>query len=86
MTIFTDNPAKAYPSQYDVWHQFGSAFQAVEGLVFNTEIFGAYFEQALTELYADNVQYVETRALLGPVCVTNIHVYTVHREFVIPNC
>ena len=54
--------------------------------MFNTEIFGAYFEQALTELYADNVQYVETRALLGPVGVTNIHVFTIHRIFVIPNC
>ncbi|KAI0234306.1 Adenosine deaminase 2 [Lamellibrachia satsuma] len=67
MTIITGNPAKAYRTQYEVWQQFNSGFKAIEGLVFTTEIFGAYFEQALKEQLADNVQYVETRALLGPV-------------------
>ena len=63
----TDNPTEAYQTVYSVWQRFGSAFAAVGGLVFNTETFGPYFEQALKELLADNVQYVETRALLGPV-------------------
>ena len=40
--------------------------------MFTTEIFGAYFEQALKEQLADNVQYVETRAPLGPVSLVNI--------------
>ena len=80
MSIMTDNPTEAYRTVYDVWQRFGSAFLTVGGLIFNTETFGPYFEQALKELHADNVQYVETRALLGPVslafnCMQSYNIY-----------
>jgi len=68
MTLFTDqDPEAVYPSQDVVWDRFEQAFLAVWGLVTYAPVFRDYYYQGLTELYMDNVMYLELRALLPEV-------------------
>ena len=67
MTLVTDNPDEDNRTQAEIWRKFYSSFKATYGLICNTEIFGAYYYEALRERYDDNVQYIETRSMLGPV-------------------
>ena len=67
MTLNVADPAKTYPTQDSVWQKFYSCFQTADGLIFYEEIFKAYFMEAISEFYVDNVQYIEFRALLNSV-------------------
>ena len=67
LTLNVADPAKTYPTQDSVWQKFYSCFQTADGLIFYEEIFKAYFMEAISEFYVDNVQYIEFRALLNSV-------------------
>lgn len=68
LTIFTDlDPDILYPTQDVIWSRFEQAFLAVSGLVSYAPVFRDYYYQGLSEFYADNVMYLEVRALLPEV-------------------
>lgn len=68
LTVFTDlDPDVLYPTQDVLWGRFEQAFIAVSGLVSYAPVFREYYHQSLSEFYADNVMYLEVRALLPEV-------------------
>ncbi|XP_007553317.1 adenosine deaminase 2-A [Poecilia latipinna] len=68
LTLFTDrDPETEYPSQDVVWNRFEAAFGALWGLVTFAPVFRDYYMEALNQFYADNVMYLELRALLPQV-------------------
>ncbi|CAL8355506.1 unnamed protein product [Lota lota] len=65
MTLWTqEDPEVVYPSQDVVWKSFEQAFMATWGLVTHAPVFRDYFHEGLSQLYRDNILYVEVRALL----------------------
>ncbi|XP_028814233.1 adenosine deaminase 2-A isoform X2 [Denticeps clupeoides] len=64
LTLFTDHPEEAYPSQDVVWKRFEQAFLVVWGLVTYAPVFKDYFYEGLKQFRADHVIYLDLRALL----------------------
>lgn len=65
LTLFTgEDPEAAYPSQDAVWSRFEQAFLVAWGLVTHAPVFRDYYHTGLSQFYADNIMYVEVRALL----------------------
>ncbi|XP_041935213.1 adenosine deaminase 2-A isoform X1 [Alosa sapidissima] len=62
LTLFTEDPESAYPSDDAVWARFEDAFRIISGLVTYAAVFMDYLYQSLEEFYADNVMYVEIRS------------------------
>ncbi|XP_078529773.1 adenosine deaminase 2-like isoform X2 [Lissotriton helveticus] len=67
LTLVTENPEVAYPTQSSIWTKFKSAYQAAISIVSFAPVFKRYIYEGLKELYEDNVQYLELRATLNPV-------------------
>lgn len=67
LTLFTEDPEVAYPTQDVVWEQFEKKFLAISGLITYASAFKDYFYQGLQELYNDNILYLELRTGLSQV-------------------
>uniref|UniRef100_A0A8C9T373 adenosine deaminase n=2 Tax=Scleropages formosus TaxID=113540 RepID=A0A8C9T373_SCLFO len=65
LTLFTADPETTYPSQNVVWSKFEQTFSAVLGLLRHAPVFKDYLYQGLTQLYQDNIIYVELRTDLS---------------------
>uniref|UniRef100_A0A667YS09 adenosine deaminase n=1 Tax=Myripristis murdjan TaxID=586833 RepID=A0A667YS09_9TELE len=65
LTLFTEDPDTAYPSQDIVWEKFEKAFISAAGLITHAPVLKDYFYRGLEELHQDNVMYLELRSGLS---------------------
>ncbi|XP_029019877.1 adenosine deaminase 2-A isoform X2 [Betta splendens] len=65
LTLVTEDPDGAYPSQDAVWEKFEKAFIAAAGLITHAPVLRDYYYKGLEELHHDNVMYLELRSGLS---------------------
>ncbi|KAM4615664.1 adenosine deaminase 2-A [Polymixia lowei] len=65
LTLFTEDPDIAYPSQAIVWEKFEKAFIAAAGLITHAPVLKDYLYKGLEDLYKDNIMYLELRSGLS---------------------
>ncbi|XP_030572689.1 adenosine deaminase 2 [Drosophila novamexicana] len=61
---FSMYPFSSFLSNNQAWNQFMSIFILLDGLLLYAPVWAEYYYNALTEMYADGVQYLELRSLL----------------------
>ncbi|XP_033752918.1 adenosine deaminase AGSA-like [Pecten maximus] len=64
MSMVVPDPVKTFPTIDVVWKEFLRVLDVANGLINYAPVFGKYFYESLKEFHDDNVQYLETRALL----------------------
>ncbi|KAM9467350.1 adenosine deaminase 2-A isoform 2-T2 [Clarias gariepinus] len=67
LTLFTEDPDVAYPTQDEVWNQFEQIFGSISGLFRYAPVFKDYIYQGLLQLYNDNISYMELRAGMSQI-------------------
>lgn len=65
LTLFTEDPETAYPSQDVVWEKFEKKFAVVFGLITHAPVLRDYLYKGLEELHGDNIMYLELRSGLA---------------------
>ncbi|CAL8318456.1 unnamed protein product [Lota lota] len=65
LTLFTEDPDVAYPSQDVVWEKFEKAFVVASGLITHAPVLRDYLYKGLEELHRDNIMYLELRSGLA---------------------
>lgn len=70
-TLFdrTVNPRTQFKDINDVWDHFMGIFILISPIVTYAPVWKAYYKNALQEVQNDNVQYLEFRGILPPVCL-----------------
>ncbi|KAI8791116.1 adenosine deaminase 2, partial [Biomphalaria glabrata] len=61
MSIWVEDPFRAYPSVNDVWGKFETYFSTVYDLIPSRKNTKLYLEQGIKEFYDDGVQYMEIK-------------------------
>ena len=74
LTLFTEEPDVAYPSQDVVWEKFEKAFMVAAGLICHAPVLKDYLYKGLEELHSDNVMYLELRSGVSRVCVQPVYI------------
>ncbi|XP_059895002.1 adenosine deaminase 2-A isoform X1 [Gadus macrocephalus] len=65
LTMFTEDPDLAYPSQDVAWEKFEKKFVVASGLITHAPVLRDYLYQGLEELRRDNIMYLELRSGLA---------------------
>ena len=73
LSVIVANPEITYPNVNTIWKAFGKRFGTLISLVNFENVVKDYFYQGLLEFYNDNVQYLEIRSLLAPICQTKYY-------------
>eukprot|EP00095_Tigriopus_kingsejongensis_P007315 snap_masked-scaffold431_size173393-processed-gene-0.12 protein:Tk07315 transcript:snap_masked-scaffold431_size173393-processed-gene-0.12-mRNA-1 annotation:"hypothetical protein DAPPUDRAFT_307202" len=71
-TLEVPDPYNVYPDNNSVWSKFFLTWGTIRSLISTKVVFEDYLWQALSEMYADNVQLVETRTILGANICSNL--------------
>lgn len=64
MTMTCDNPDERYPNGDAAWTKFISIFEFIKPLISHRPVYEDYIYAGLSEMYKDNVMYVEVRSIL----------------------
>lgn len=75
LTLKVSNPQQTYSDINKVWSAFQSLFSVITPMLTYRPVFQDHFYQALSELYLDQVTYMEFRGTLPPVYELNGTVY-----------
>ena len=69
----TSNILSSRKNTTQIWQYFEQYFSSVTGLLLYNPVFPIYVYQGLKELWEDNIQHFEIRAVLEPVKLDDYH-------------